>query len=156
MTVKPIFPFPLTKVILTIDLLKAWMAFPSILGCHCCSQTELFNSVCQCCFRPHLLGKALKTITLCSLFYHTIWTVGLSAIPLLLVTQYKMYSKKLSFMRIFISGKGRHIKKCIYLFWLFTKNLELLFSLHVYHIGKLPQKQKQTSVVLPALWCDVF
>ncbi len=60
--VQPSFLFPLTKVILTIDLSSAWMAFPSILGCHCCSQTELFNSVRQCCFRPRLLGKAIKLL----------------------------------------------------------------------------------------------
>lgn len=84
-TVQPSFPFPLTKVILTIDLSRAWMAFPSILGCHCCSQTELFNSVRQCCFRPRLLGKALKLLLYARSFYRTVWTVGLSAIPVLLV-----------------------------------------------------------------------
>lgn len=65
--VRPSFLFPLTKVILTIDLSSAWMAFPSFLGCHCCSQTELFNSARQCCFRPRLLGKALKLLYYCML-----------------------------------------------------------------------------------------
>lgn len=43
------------------------MAFPSILGCHRCSQTELFNSVRQCCFRPRLRGWSTYTVTVCSL-----------------------------------------------------------------------------------------
>lgn len=60
--IQPSFLFPLTKVILTIDLSSAWMAFPSVLGCQWCSQTELFNSVRQCCFRPHLWGKAFKLL----------------------------------------------------------------------------------------------
>lgn len=61
-TVQPSFLFPPTKVVLTIDLSMAWMAFPSILGCHCCSQTELFNSVLHCCFSLCLQGKALKLL----------------------------------------------------------------------------------------------
>lgn len=55
------FLFPLTTVFLTIDLYRVWMAFPRILGCHCCSWTELFNSACQCCFRPCFLGEAFET-----------------------------------------------------------------------------------------------
>lgn len=69
--VQPSFLFSLTKVILTIDLSSAWMAFPSILGCHRCSQTELFNSVRQCCFKPCLLGAALKLL----LYGHTFTTL---------------------------------------------------------------------------------
>lgn len=62
------FPFPLTIVILTIDLCSAWMAFPSVLGCQCGSLTELFNSVRQRRFRPPLVGKSTYTITVGSAF----------------------------------------------------------------------------------------
>lgn len=65
--VQKTFLFPLTTVFLTIDLCRVWMAFPRILGCHCCSRTELFNSACQCCFRPRLLGETFKTIAVSSL-----------------------------------------------------------------------------------------
>lgn len=44
------------------------MAFPSILGCQCGSQTELFNSVRQRRFRPRLLGKSTYAITVSSAF----------------------------------------------------------------------------------------
>lgn len=66
--------FPFTTVFLTIDLCTVWMAFPRILGCHCCSLTELFNSARRCCFRPRLLSEAFHTIAVSSLS-HTFYTV---------------------------------------------------------------------------------
>lgn len=56
------------------------MAFPRILGCHCCSRTELFNSAWQCCFRPRLLSEAFETIAVSSLS-HTFYTADRSIQP---------------------------------------------------------------------------
>lgn len=73
------------------------MAFPSILGCHRCSQTELFNSVRQCCFRPRLRGwKHLHCYCMLARFTALYEQWGHSAAPLLLLSLYEIYipSKK--------------------------------------------------------------
>lgn len=119
------------------------MAFPSILGCHRCSQTELFNSVRQCCFRPRLRGwKHLHCYCMLARFTALYEQWGHSAAPLLLLSLYEIYipSKK---------------KKTLQKLWFI---LPLTSHFVVHHIRKktLPMCRCRNRARSLSLLCDAF
>lgn len=117
------------------------MAFPSILGCHRCSQTELFNSVRQCCFRPHLRGWSTYTVTVCSLVSPHCMNSG--AILLLLYCCYH-------FMKSTFQAKKKKLSKKTVIY--FATDVTFCCPSHQKKNIANVSVQKQSPVALFALW----
>lgn len=118
------------------------MAFPSILGCHRCSQTELFNSVRQCCFRPRLRGWSTYTVTVCSLVSPHCMNSG--AILLLLYCCYH-------FMKSTFQAKKKLSKKTVIYF-----ATDVTFCCPSHQKKTLPMCQCRNRAQSLSLLCDAF
>lgn len=116
------------------------MAFPSILGCHRCSQTELFNSVRQCCFRPRLRGWSTYTVTVCSLVSpHCMNSGAILLSSTVAITLWNLHSKQ---------KKKNSPKTVIY----FATDVTFCCPSHQKKNIASVSVQKQSPVALFALW----